>query len=196
MSDELTLAKHLRAIASGMVMPRVSNGVTVSGSMLVKAAEAIEAPKGINNLTRYRLTNNDKARGWVEVPLYTTPQPAVSPSATSNIKEALERTIKFIESHMHYSQPGLDRGEEPSDMFTHEAVPVVVGLTDALATLSPHLVQDEAAEPTTAMIDAGVAFALSVSLSGGYKWPQYIADLYKTMRAAAIRSGRDGGAES
>lgn len=62
--------------------------------------------------------------------------------------------------------------------------------------LASGLVQDEAGEPTTAMIDAGVAFALSVSLSGEYRWSQYVADLYKTMRAAAIRSARDGGAET
>lgn len=40
-------------------------------------------------------------------------------------------------------------------------------------------------EPTTAMIDAGVAFALNVSLSGEYRWSQYVSDLYKTMRRAA-----------
>lgn len=44
-------------------------------------------------------------------------------------------------------------------------------------------------EPTSPMIDAGVAFALNVSLSGEYRWSQYVADLYKTMRKAAIRAG-------
>ncbi len=36
-------------------------------------------------------------------------------------------------------------------------------------------------EPTTAMIDAGVAFALNVSLSGEYTWSQYVKDLYMHM---------------
>ncbi|WP_425909015.1 hypothetical protein [Nitrobacter sp. TKz-YC02] len=66
---------------------------------------------------------------------------------------------------------------------------------DAYAILASGFVQNEAGEPTTAMIDAGVAFALSVSLSGEYRWSQYVADLYKTMRAAAIRSARDGDSE-
>ena len=56
------------------------------------------------------------------------------------------------------------------------------------AILSAYPLRDEA-EPTTAMIDAGVAFALNVSLSGEYRWSQYVADFYKTMRAAAIREG-------
>ena len=44
-------------------------------------------------------------------------------------------------------------------------------------------------EPTRAMIDAGVAFALSVSLSGEYRWSQYVADLHKTMLTAATSNG-------
>lgn len=39
-------------------------------------------------------------------------------------------------------------------------------------------------EPTPAMIDAGVAFALCVSLGGDYRWSDYVRDLYKSMRAA------------
>lgn len=46
-----------------------------------------------------------------------------------------------------------------------------------------------AEEPTKAMVDAGVAFALNVTLSGEYRWSQYVADLFKTMRSAAIRGG-------
>lgn len=42
-------------------------------------------------------------------------------------------------------------------------------------------------DPTPAMIDAGVAFALNVSLGGEYRWSDYIADLWKTMDAARMR---------
>lgn len=42
-------------------------------------------------------------------------------------------------------------------------------------------------EPTEAMTKAGVAFAMRISLSEGYRWPDYIADLYRTMTDAALR---------
>lgn len=41
-------------------------------------------------------------------------------------------------------------------------------------------------EPTPAMIDAGVAFALQVSLGGDYQWSQYVRDLFKNMAKAAL----------
>lgn len=47
------------------------------------------------------------------------------------------------------------------------------------------------AAPTTAMIDAGVAFALNVSLGGDYTWSRYVADLYEHMtRATLSEEGR------
>jgi len=42
-------------------------------------------------------------------------------------------------------------------------------------------------EPTPAMIDAGVAFALCVKLGGDYRWSDYVADLWRTMDAARRR---------
>lgn len=42
-------------------------------------------------------------------------------------------------------------------------------------------------EPTTAMVDAGVAFALQVALHKDYGWSQYITDLWRTMDAARRR---------
>lgn len=42
------------------------------------------------------------------------------------------------------------------------------------------------ARPSTAMIDAGVAFALNVKLGGDYTWSRYVADLYEHMTRAAL----------
>ncbi len=61
----------------------------------------------------------------------------------------------------------------------------VIALRDRITDLERQLAE----EPTKAMVDAGVAFALNVTLSGEYRWSQYVADLFKTMRAAAIRGG-------
>jgi hypothetical protein len=47
-------------------------------------------------------------------------------------------------------------------------------------------------EPTTAMIDSGVAFALNVSLGGDYKWSDYVADKHRAMIAAALSSEKEG----
>lgn len=41
-------------------------------------------------------------------------------------------------------------------------------------------------EPTDAMIKAGVQFALGVSLSSGYHWPDYIADMHRLQIDAAL----------
>lgn len=42
-------------------------------------------------------------------------------------------------------------------------------------------------EPTEAMLDAGVALALSVTVSGEGGWTRYIKALYETMEAARMR---------
>lgn len=34
------------------------------------------------------------------------------------------------------------------------------------------------------MVDAGVELALRIKLGGAYSWPEYIADLWRTMSAA------------
>lgn len=39
--------------------------------------------------------------------------------------------------------------------------------------------------PTEQMIDAGVAFALQVTISGDYNWSAYVRDLFINMAAAA-----------
>lgn len=41
-------------------------------------------------------------------------------------------------------------------------------------------------EPTDAMIDSGVAFALNVSISRGYAWSEYVADKHQRMIDAAL----------
>lgn len=47
----------------------------------------------------------------------------------------------------------------------------------AIAAMRP-----ESGEPTPAMVNRGVEFAIRAKLSGEYTWPDYIADLYRTMR--------------
>lgn len=42
-------------------------------------------------------------------------------------------------------------------------------------------------EPTDEMTNLGVNLAMRISLSEGYRWPDYIADLYRTMTDAALR---------
>ena len=44
-------------------------------------------------------------------------------------------------------------------------------------------------EPTPAMINRGVDFAINAKLSGEYTWPDYIADLYREMNKAAHGQG-------
>lgn len=40
-------------------------------------------------------------------------------------------------------------------------------------------------EPTPAMLDSAVAFALNVTISGKYNWSAYMRDVYRTMLRAA-----------
>lgn len=43
------------------------------------------------------------------------------------------------------------------------------------------------AEPTEAMLDSGVAFALNVTIGGDYRWTDYVRDKHKAM-TTALRS--------
>lgn len=45
-------------------------------------------------------------------------------------------------------------------------------------------------EPTAAMLDRAVAFALNVTLSGDYNWSAYMRDVYRTMLAGAPSMSR------
>lgn len=47
-------------------------------------------------------------------------------------------------------------------------------------------------EPTPEMVDAGVALALNVRLSGAYTWSHYIEDLYIAMTNAALADKGEG----
>lgn len=42
-------------------------------------------------------------------------------------------------------------------------------------------------EPSEAMIDSGVAFALNVSLGGDYRWTDYVRDKHRAMIDAALK---------
>ena len=46
-------------------------------------------------------------------------------------------------------------------------------------------------EPSKAMIDSGVAFALNVTISGEYRWSEYVADKHRAMIDAAL-NGKEG----
>lgn len=41
-------------------------------------------------------------------------------------------------------------------------------------------------EPTVPMVDSGVAFALNVTLSGDYRWSDYVTDKHRAMIDAAL----------
>jgi hypothetical protein len=41
-------------------------------------------------------------------------------------------------------------------------------------------------EPSVPMVDSGVAFALCVSLSGDYRWSDYVTDKHRAMIDAAL----------
>lgn len=47
-------------------------------------------------------------------------------------------------------------------------------------------------EPSSAMLDRAVAFALNVSLGGDYSWTDYMRDLWKTMLAARPAAPTEG----
>lgn len=53
--------------------------------------------------------------------------------AAPDLLAAVQSALSFIESEMHYSQPAPDMGEEPSDQFTYDAIPVAMELQAALA---------------------------------------------------------------
>lgn len=52
-------------------------------------------------------------------------------------REVLVETLAFIESEMHWSQPAPDMGEEPSNQFTYDAIPVAMALREALSSSDP-----------------------------------------------------------
>lgn len=52
-------------------------------------------------------------------------------------REVLAETLAFIESEMHWSQPAPDMGEEPSNQFTYDAIPVAMALREALSSSDP-----------------------------------------------------------
>ena len=47
----------------------------------------------------------------------------------------LADALAFLESEMHWSQPAPDMGEEPSDQFTYDAIPVAMALRAALQSV-------------------------------------------------------------
>lgn len=46
-------------------------------------------------------------------------------------------------------------------------------------------------EPTSAMLDRAVAFALNVTLSGEYNWSAYMRDVWRAMLAASPAPSQD-----
>ncbi|KAA3518871.1 hypothetical protein DXT89_26745 [Agrobacterium vitis] len=44
-------------------------------------------------------------------------------------------------------------------------------------------------EPTEAMVKKGVEFSLSSTLSGNYRWQNYVADKHRAMIDAALKEG-------
>jgi len=63
-------------------------------------------------------------------------------------------------------------------------------INDRLNALRDHIVDANKMvppEPSAAMLDAAVAFALNVSLHSGYGWTDYMRDLWKVMMQANQR---------
>lgn len=54
-------------------------------------------------------------------------------AAAPDLLKALEGALAFIESQMSYSQPAHDMGDEPSDQFTYDAIPVAMEIRAALS---------------------------------------------------------------
>jgi len=52
-------------------------------------------------------------------------------------REVLADALAFLESEMHWSQPAPDMGEEPSNQFTYDAIPVAMALREALSSSDP-----------------------------------------------------------
>lgn len=46
-------------------------------------------------------------------------------------------------------------------------------------------------EPTVGMVDSGVAFALCVTISGTYRWSDYVADKHRAMIDAALTASQE-----
>lgn len=83
-------------------------------------------------------------------PLKHTTTPAPQPPV-EGLREALADALAFIESQMSYSQPAHDMGEEPSDQFTCDAIPVAMQLRAALASTPPAPARVSAEEVAAAL---------------------------------------------
>jgi len=64
-----------------------------------------------------------------------------------------------------------------------------IGQHAALSALAPEGWQLVPKEPTEEMLDRAVAFALNVSLSDGYRWTDYMRDLWKRFLSAPSSGG-------
>lgn len=89
-------------------------------------------------------------------------QVTVSRELLTDLRDAANECLNLADSHRR--QMLYSRLVEDSDALLAQPAPEV--------------------EPTAAMIDAAVAFALNVSLSSDYTWSQYMRDLWLTMAKA------------
>ena len=90
--------------------------------------------------------------------------------------DLLARDAKYIGSHIVL--PCADHAE---------AIRLVRAVRSALAECVHDQRHREMSAISDTMIDAGVAFALNVSVHGEGGWSKYVAELYRTMEVARLR---------
>lgn len=103
---------------------------------------------------------------------------------------------KALERERDYLKQLSVKADREHQMLSNE----VVRLRRALADTAPsHGEQVREGwklvpvEPTPAMLDVAVSFALNVSLSGEYNWSSYMRDVWLRMLAATPSAGSQGG---
>ena len=111
---------------------------------------------------------------------------------TTAAAKAMERALGFLEAARIQEAERYATWWEAKDGLNFcSASDEEIALRAIVSALRSDRVR--AMEPTPAMIDAGVAFALQVSLGGDYQWSQYVRDLYINMSAALTRTDDAGG---
>lgn len=120
-------------------------------------------------------------------------------AAEGDVRKALKALIKATQEFHEAATSHFNDSDYDFDLFLAkaEAELSVTALPDAIAALSAEGSGTIAAarnkdgfalypvEPTDAMVKAGVAFALKVSLGGDYRWQDFMRDLYHVMTSAS-----------
>lgn len=63
------------------------------------------------------------------------------------LKQELRKTYRFIDSHIHYSQPNHESGMEPSDVYSYEAPMVLSSIQELLGEDHDKIILSEPISP-------------------------------------------------